>query len=215
MQPYFEQDNITIYHGDCRQVMFALEHVDTIITDPVWPNASKELVGHENPDRLFEQMCMNAPRGVQRLAVHLGCLSDPRILRHVDLMKLPFFRVSRLRYAQPNYIGRTLNDGDVVYMFGTPPDPQHGTTCIPGECLDNSTSKLDDIDHPSPRREKHVQWLCKWWTNPGDVVLDPFMGSGTTLKAAKRLGCRCIGIEIEERHCELAVRRLSQVEMFT
>jgi len=64
--------------------------------------------------------------------------------------------------------------------------------------------------HPT---EKPIELYCSFielFTDAGDLILDPFMGSGTTLVAAKQLGRKAIGIEIEERYCEVAVKRLAQ-----
>lgn len=64
--------------------------------------------------------------------------------------------------------------------------------------------------HPTQKPEDLMAALVADFTDPGDIVLDPFMGSGTTLVAVKRLGRRAVGIEIEEQWCEAAARRLSQ-----
>jgi len=64
--------------------------------------------------------------------------------------------------------------------------------------------------HPNEKPRDLATDFVEWTTLPGDLVLDPFMGSGTTLVAAKNLGRRAIGIEIEERYCEIAANRLSQ-----
>ena len=65
------------------------------------------------------------------------------------------------------------------------------------------------IPRTCPRSLAHMEWLLKWWTDPDDTVLDPFAGSATTLLAARNLGRRSIGIEIEERFCIVAAQRLS------
>ena len=75
----------------------------------------------------------------------------------------------------------------------------------------SSASPDDGIPHPSPRRLQHVQWLV--WVFSDNKVIDPFMGSGTTLRAAKDLRRQAIGIEIKEEYCELAVKRMSQMVM--
>ena len=64
--------------------------------------------------------------------------------------------------------------------------------------------------HPTTKPIALVQRFVTWHTQPGDTVLDPFAGSGTSLVAAKDLGRRAIGVELDERHCETAALRLSQ-----
>ena len=64
--------------------------------------------------------------------------------------------------------------------------------------------------HPAPFPKVLATDHIKSWSNPDDLILDPFMGSGTTLVAAKQLGRRAIGIEIEERYCDIAVKRMKQ-----
>jgi len=70
--------------------------------------------------------------------------------------------------------------------------------------------KTDRPDHPCPKPLSLMFELLTLFTDEGEPVLDPFMGSGTTLRAAKDLGRRAIGIEIEEKYCEIAAKRLSQ-----
>ena len=65
-------------------------------------------------------------------------------------------------------------------------------------------------DHPCPKPEALMLTLVEQFTDQGEVILDPFMGSGTTLVAAKRLGRRAIGIELKEKYCEIAAKRLQQ-----
>jgi DNA modification methylase len=68
--------------------------------------------------------------------------------------------------------------------------------------------EYDKLPHPSPRRLEHVSWLVSVFAN--ERVIDPFCGVGTTLLAAKSHGLPAIGIEREERFCEMAARRLAQ-----
>lgn len=222
MKPYYEQDGITIYHGDSRDILPQLTMPPVAITDPVWPNSV--FPGVADPEALFALAARQmVEKGLQRLVVHLGCSSDPRFMARVPA-ELPFVRVCWLRYARPSYRGRILVGSDVAYVFGTIPPSRPGRHVLSGETVArNNRTKLqhtrrgagqsEDVDytelpHPCPRRYEHVAWLMGIY-GEGSVI-DPFMGTGTTLEAAKRAGFPCIGIDSEEANCEIAAVRLQQ-----
>ena len=207
MTPYYADALVTLYHGDCREILPHLQP-DTIVTDPVWPNARPDLFGSDDPAAMFSAMWLACADLPKRAAVQLGCDTDPRFLLAVPPQML-FFRVAWLEIVRMGYKGRLGMTGDVGYLFGTPPPPRPGQHIIPGRCTDPDPSGQTP-GHPTPRKFRHVQWLVHWWSAPDDLVVDPFAGGGTTLHAAKYLGRRAIGVEIEERYCEAAAERLSR-----
>jgi site-specific DNA-methyltransferase (adenine-specific) len=73
-----------------------------------------------------------------------------------------------------------------------------------------STPEPQTNGHPCQKPLSWATWLIARACDPGNTVLDPFMGSGTTLVAAKQLGRRAIGIEIEQKYCDIAIERLRQ-----
>ncbi len=183
-----------------------------MITDPVWPDATADLQGRENPYELLAVTAKRFPKTTKRIAIQLGCDSDPRFLASIP-KRWPFFRVTWLRYIRPHYKGRLLYNSDIAYYFGEPPLRSEGQFVIPGYAEDTSSNGKQS-KHPCPRKLSHVEYQVKWWSEFGETILDPFAGSGTTLLAAKLLGRRGIGIEIEEKYIEMTIKRLSQTTIF-
>lgn len=194
-----------LYLGDCLSILPTLGPVDVVVTDPVWPNAHPDLPGSDDPFGLWRTVLSVMP-ACRTLVVWLGCQSDPRFLCAVP-DSLPFLRMMYLRRAVPSYNGRCLVSGDVAYAFGEWPDSRDGRRVLPGECSVTSIPSLR-VDHVCARNQAHANWLIRWWTDPGALVLDPFMGSGTTGVACANLGGRFIGIEIEERYFGIACERI-------
>lgn len=204
MRPYYEHAGITIYHGDCREILPQLEALDAIITDPVWPNATADIPGKEDPYGLLETALVSVGE-CRRVILQFGCDSDPRILAAVPA-RWPFIRACWMDMARPHYKGFILAGSELAYVFGEMPERQ-GWTVLPGMCRSSSsTGKIPG--HPCPRKLEHMQWLVRYYAQ--GLLCDPFVGSGTTLEAAKLLNIPAIGIEIEERYCEIAAKRLSQ-----
>lgn len=227
MTPYYEQDGITIYHGDARELLPLVVSCSpdvqmhrclsplVVVTDPVWPNAPDGMfpdVG--DPEGLLQQVLEKIPKErLLRVAVILRSDSDPRFLRSVS-SHLTFFRAMQLPYVMPGYIGRKLGGDELAYLFGVPIRFQKGRQVIPGRAPLAQPDARRANGHPCSRVLAHMKFVVNWWSDVEDVVIDPFCGSGTTLEAAKSLSRRAIGIEAEERYCEIAAKRLAQGVLF-
>lgn len=212
MKPYYQDNFVTIYNGDSRGVIpqiFKDETSVVVITDPVWPNCPIGLLrGSEDPALLFRDTIKLMP-WLLRLVVILRSDSDPRFLKSIP-EKFPFFKIQILSYVMPGYIGRKLGGDEIAYCFGSPIPSRPGARVIPTYAPKVQPTGRPNVGHPCSRSLTHMKWLVQWWSVPGDLILDPFCGSGTTLRAAKSAGVRSIGIEIEEKYCEIAAKRMSQ-----
>lgn len=223
MKPYYEHAGITIYHGDCREILKGID-AESIVTDPVWPNCEHIFPGVDASRLLAE--CLEAAR-VRRAVIQIGCNSDPRFLAAVP-KRFPFLRTCYLEYAVVGYLGRIMRDAECAFVFGDAPDSKPGARVMPGRTIATRSNgdklwgshrrkaadvaeSVKNMAHPTARLVQHVRWLCKWFG--GSSVIDPFCGSGTAALACKSLGVRFTGIEIEERYCEIAAKRLSQEVM--
>lgn len=195
----------TLYLGDAREILPSLQ-AEALITDPVWPNCPPDLLpGHENPYGLFLAACAVLPAAIKRMVVVMRHDSDPRFLSPVPL---PYLRACWLPYVMPGYIGRMLGGDEIAYCFGEPIPSRQGQRVIAGRADPEQPAGRKANGHPCSRAIGHFKWLIRWWSEPGETVLDPFMGSGTTGEAALGGGRKFIGIEIERRYFDIACERL-------
>ena len=218
MRPYYEHAGITIYHGDCREFLPHVE-ADSCITDPPYGETTHAgaRTGDGNialvdfaPISADDLRCTLSMLRVRRWVVATvewrHCLpldsSPPAGLRFVR------FGVWIKPNGAPQFTGDRPGTGwEAVAMLhrdGVPMRWNGG-----GHHAVWITPKTNG-EHPTQKPIDLVGEFMRLFSDPGETVLDPFMGSGTTLVAAKNLGRRAIGIEIEERYCEIAAKRLAQ-----
>lgn len=206
MTPYYEEDGITIYHADCRDVLptFADASVDLAFADP--PYGVELLYGDTYEDKggdAYVSWMGHLAADLQRIARVTFVTPGIR-----NLWAWPQ-ATWVLNWQKPGSTRRSdlggFNCWEPVLMYGKRRIYQDAWR-LP-DC--NNHAK-DTGDHPCPKPLKLLSWLVAEGSDPGNLVLDPFMGSGTTLRAAKDHGRRAIGIEVEERYCEIAVKRLAQ-----
>ena len=177
------------------------------MTDPPWPGTTVQF--SDDPVKLFAQFAREAARLTERLVVVLGCDTDPRLLEYVPV-ELPFFRVCWLRRVPCSYRGSLMYGADVAYVFG------HRRTNSVNRVVGGESTAVIQLDrdrenpHPTKRHLHHMSWLVRHLSCPGQLILDPFCGSGSTLVAAKRAGRRYCGIEIVEKYVEYSRLRLNR-----
>lgn len=231
MKPYYEHAGITIYHGDCREVLATLGEVDAVITDPPYGvsyvtkrrAASDPLVapiaGDESLNALRDAMPLIDK--VLKENRHVYTFASARMIgEQVDAVAA-FWPVKNVIVWDKGDSG-SVGDLDAGYavtweaiIYASKGRRQFTSGGRPRAIYRYDWNSSRDPVHPTVKPIGLLSWLIKNSTALGEVVLDPFMGSGTTLRAAKDLGRRAIGIEIEERYCEIAAKRLSQEVLFS
>ena len=207
--PYYQDESVTIYHGDCREILPTLPKVDLVLTDP--PYGTKAHFGSDSYSRTHQRRAGsnmesyewdNEPVDLDLLS---GCLSlgsraccwggnyysMPPSPAWLVWDKVNTGKFSDCELAWTNYgcaarVKRHMWNG----MIRKGREQRNG--------------------HPTQKPLAVIKWCIELCPGCPQTILDPFMGSGTTLRAAKDLGRKAIGIEIEERYCEIAAERMRQ-----
>jgi site-specific DNA-methyltransferase (adenine-specific) len=247
VKPYYERNGITIYHGDCREILpqLADQSIDFIFTDPPY--------GHNNNNggdliRRREAALGLLPTGADlpearpiandgpeanelvrwvfgefaRLLASEGCCCcccggggpDPQFARwSLWLDEVLTFKQMVVWDKGPMGMGwhyRRSYETVLVAHKG-----QKARWYDKTDRVENIIRNIPKIiprptDHPTPKPERLVAHFMQLHSQPGDLVLDPFMGAGTTMRVAANLGRKGVGVEVDERWCEMAAKRLEQ-----
>lgn len=203
-----------LHNADCIDALGTIGwHIsspyDAIITDPIWPNAPDGMFPGVNPDRLFQDFCERISGNVRQVVICMRNDSDPRMVRHIPEW-LPFQQVAWCQYVMPGYLGRVLGGNECAYVFGKPVSRVPGRIVVPSVSPKAQPDDRPPNGHPCSRALIHQDWLVNWFSDEGETVLDPFMGSGTTGVACVKRGRKFIGIEIEPKYFDIACRRIEQ-----
>ena len=242
MKPYYEAGGITLYHGNCLDVLPTLERVDHVITDPPYEaeahtkgrrtkrgNVTQadrddrwQIIDERGTPRyesldfepLTECIRREAATHMARLARRWCAVFSQAEGAHLWEAALQVAGHSRRRWciwvkpdAQPQFSGDRPGVGYETIV----------TTHAQGRSQWNGGGRVGVFTYVKSRGENGhmtekplplMRELVTLFTDPGDLILDPFAGSGTTLLAAQIEGRRAIGIELEEKWCEVAANRL-------
>jgi len=211
MKPYYDHNGITIYHGDCLEILPQLEPVDLILTDPPYGLGMEYGDYDDTEDNLVKLISEGFPH-IKKISKTI--LITPGV-------------INQWFYPRPDWVLSWYVPGasatgkwgfscwQPILAYGKDPYLKNGKGRRPDIIVATRDNLMGNADmskkHPCPKplglwKKILIRGSCL----SKDIILDPFMGSGTTVVSAKQLGYRAIGIEINEKYCEIAARRLSQ-----
>jgi DNA modification methylase len=200
MTPYYNDDSVTIYHGDFLE-MESLT-ADVTITDPPYNVGLNYSDGDSRPDyaewsKQWLDLCTRPvvfTPGTVNLSMWIG-IEKPRWV---------------CAWLKPNQCSASALNGfnvwEPILIYGKHRKPLGHDAWLTRP----KTFQAQAVGHPCPKDADSWRLLVERFSLESDIILDPFMGSGTTLRAAKDLGRKSIGIEIEEKFCKIAAKRMCQ-----
>lgn len=196
MKPYYDHGGITIYHGDCREILPSMDAVDFIYADPPYGVGKADWDGKYLTG--WEKIAVEKSRN--GVVANTGTLSICTAIHAFgDQYKDLFYAWNR------NGMTRSSIGFMNVIVAVVAGSVKRGQNFCQFKIQD-----LTRKNHPSPKPIEYMRCIVQRFTESSETILDPFAGSGSTLVAAKDLSRKAIGIEIEEKYCEIAAKRLSQ-----
>lgn len=224
-KPYYEDDAVTLYNARCEDLLPKLGTgaVDAVLTDPPY-NVGKKYGSHD--DRMTAEEYRAWLAGVLSQCGQVsrdGVIWFPGTTNVFDVAQVALLAGVKphrlLGWHKKEFAGDKWRGGPAMcwepVVWGSVAETPFYNTIFGAYGRDflvipsthgNPLAKL----HPCPKPLKVMEWLTGLFCPRGGAVLDPFAGVGTTLLAAKVLGRRAIGVEVEEAFCEVAVRQLAQ-----
>ena len=221
--PYYADEWVTLYLGDCRDVLAGMadESVAAILTDPPYTERThaKARTPERDGVRAFGSI---TDADLSMLLSECGRVSSGWVVATLDYHHAIAFDANPPEGLKMQRVGVWVKTNPTPQLTGD--RPAQGWESIAYMHRSDRRSRWNgggshgNFISPIPPAEGHptakpLPMISSWvrnFTNPGDVILDPFAGSGTTLRAAVNEGRRAIGIELDEHYCELIALRLAQ-----
>ena len=211
--PYYADDYVFIINADCREILPELpdKSVDLVLTDPPYGidyysghyigyNPHSPIIGDDHyPIELLPEF-----RRLSKEAIFMFCRWDKLV--GVELPK-SFIAVIKNNWTAGDLDGAFARQWEGILFY---PQPDFAFNSRLPDVIDCRRIPSTDLLHPTQKAEYPIQLLIQECSRQNAIILDPFLGSGTTAYCAKKLNRKCIGIEIEEKYCEIAAKRCSQ-----